>query len=56
MTAKTVNVANVEDVERAESEAVRPYRVDVAQADLDDLAARLERTRFADEIPGSGAE
>jgi pimeloyl-ACP methyl ester carboxylesterase len=36
--------------------AVRPYRIAVAQADLDDLAARLERTRFADEIPGSGAE
>lgn len=30
-----------------------PYRLEVAQATLDDLTARLERTRWPDEIPGS---
>jgi epoxide hydrolase len=32
----------------------RPYQVDIAQADLDDLAARLSRTRFPDELSGVG--
>ena len=34
--------------------AIRPFRIDIPQADLDDLQARLSRTRWADEIPGSG--
>lgn len=34
---------------------ITPFRVDVPQADLDDLAARLAATRWPDEIPGSGA-
>ncbi|PXX65207.1 pimeloyl-ACP methyl ester carboxylesterase [Nocardia tenerifensis] len=34
--------------------AITPFRIDVPQADLDDLRARLERTRWADQIPGSG--
>jgi hypothetical protein len=33
---------------------LRPYRVEVPQADLDDLAARLSHTRFPDELPGAG--
>jgi hypothetical protein len=33
---------------------IRPFRIDITQADLDDLQARLTRTRFTDEIPGSG--
>ncbi|GGK99164.1 hypothetical protein Ppa06_47160 [Planomonospora parontospora subsp. parontospora] len=32
---------------------IRPFRVDVPQADLDDLRARLALTRFTDELPGS---
>ncbi|MPY77051.1 MAG: alpha/beta fold hydrolase [Actinophytocola sp.] len=32
---------------------IRPFRIDVPQADLDDLADRLARTRWTDEIPGS---
>jgi epoxide hydrolase len=32
----------------------RPYRVDIPQADLDDLAARLSRTRFPDELSDVG--
>ena len=30
------------------SDAVTPFRVDIPQADLDDLGARLERTRWPD--------
>jgi len=33
--------------------AVRPFRIDIAQSDLEDLADRLDRTRFVPEIPGS---
>lgn len=33
---------------------VRPYRIDVAQDDLDDLRDRLARTRWPDELPGAG--
>ena len=33
---------------------VRESRIDVAQADLDDLAMRLDRTRWTDELPGTG--
>jgi epoxide hydrolase len=33
---------------------IRPFRVDVPDADLDDLRARLAATRFTDEITGSG--
>jgi pimeloyl-ACP methyl ester carboxylesterase len=30
---------------------IRPFRIEVAQADLDDLADRLARTRWANELP-----
>ena len=33
---------------------LRPYRVEVPQADLDDLAERLSHTRFPDELPDAG--
>jgi epoxide hydrolase len=33
---------------------IRPFRVDVPQADLDDLRDRLARTRWPDELPGVG--
>ncbi|WP_230330086.1 epoxide hydrolase N-terminal domain-containing protein [Nocardia aurantiaca] len=35
---------------------IRPFRIDIAQADLDDLRRRLTRTRWIDEIPGTGWE
>jgi hypothetical protein len=38
----------------APSGTLRPFRVDVPQADLDDLAERLARTRFSREPPGTG--
>jgi len=33
---------------------ITPFRVDIPQADLDDLADRLARTRWPDELPGAG--
>jgi pimeloyl-ACP methyl ester carboxylesterase len=33
---------------------IRPFRIDVPQADLDDLRDRLHRTRWPDELPGAG--
>ena len=35
--------------------SISPYRVDVPQDDLDDLAERLRRTRWPDDRPGPGA-
>jgi epoxide hydrolase len=33
---------------------IRPFQIDVPQAELDELQVRLAGTRFTDEIPGSG--
>jgi epoxide hydrolase len=33
---------------------IRPFRIDIPQADLDDLRARLSRTRWPDQLPGVG--
>jgi pimeloyl-ACP methyl ester carboxylesterase len=35
---------------------IRPYRISVPQADLDDLRERLARTRWAADLPGTGWE
>ncbi|MRH91499.1 alpha/beta fold hydrolase [Nocardia sp. SYP-A9097] len=35
---------------------IRPFTIDIAQADLDDLRDRLTRTRWIDEVPGEGWE
>jgi pimeloyl-ACP methyl ester carboxylesterase len=35
---------------------IRPFRVTIADASLDDLRGRLRRTRFAVELPGAGWE
>jgi pimeloyl-ACP methyl ester carboxylesterase len=40
-------------VNRGDQE-IRPFRVDIPQADLDDLRERLARTRWPDELPGGG--
>ena len=34
--------------------AIRPFRIEIPQADLDDLQERLVRTRWPDELPGAG--
>jgi pimeloyl-ACP methyl ester carboxylesterase len=33
---------------------INPFRIDIPQADLDDLRDRLARTRWPDELPGTG--
>src|SRR5215204_3705226 len=38
------------DVDRTDAE-IRSFRIDIPQADLDDLADRLARTRWANELP-----
>ena len=35
-------------------DAIRPFYIAVPQTDLDDLGARLDRTRWPDELPGVG--
>ncbi|MEV6966166.1 epoxide hydrolase family protein [Hamadaea sp. NPDC051192] len=42
-----------EMTETVQSEIV-PFRIDVPQAELDDLATRLAATRWPDDVPGSG--
>jgi epoxide hydrolase len=37
-------------------EEIAPFRIEVPQADLDDLRARLERTRWPDQLDGVGWE
>ena len=34
--------------------AVEPFKIQVPDSDLDDLKSRPDRTRWPDEIPGSG--
>ncbi|MCD6054971.1 MAG: epoxide hydrolase [Rubrobacteraceae bacterium] len=41
------------DVDRTDAE-ILSFRIDIPQADLDDLADRLARTRWTDEIEGAG--
>ncbi|MEU9898535.1 epoxide hydrolase family protein [Streptomyces phaeochromogenes] len=38
------------------SEEIRPFRIDIPQAQLDDLHTRLDLTRWPDELPGVGWE
>jgi hypothetical protein len=35
---------------------IRPFRIDIPQADLDDLQERLARTRWPDELSGVGSD
>ncbi|MFE0687138.1 epoxide hydrolase family protein [Streptomyces xiamenensis] len=36
--------------------SIDPFRIDIPQAQLDDLSARLAHTRWPDELPGVGSE
>jgi pimeloyl-ACP methyl ester carboxylesterase len=38
----------------AQAIGIRPYRISVPQADIDDLRERLTRTRWAGDLPGTG--
>ena len=35
---------------------IKPFRIDIPQSDLDDLAARLAATRWPDELTGAGTD
>ena len=35
---------------------IRPFRIDIPQADLDVLLERLSRTCWPDEVPGVGSD
>jgi epoxide hydrolase len=39
-----------------EHETIQSYRISVPQADIDDLRARLARTRWTNDLPGTGWE
>lgn len=39
-----------------DSRAIQPFRVEIPQADLDDLHMRLDRTRWPSALPGAGWE
>ena len=38
----------------ADDTEIRPFRIDIPQGDLDDLRARLARTRWPDQLDGTG--
>ena len=38
------------------SSDIRPFRIEIPQVDLDDLHDRLARTRWPDDLPGTGWE
>ncbi|GAA3410657.1 epoxide hydrolase family protein [Paenibacillus hodogayensis] len=45
---------NTKNVSSTIPNEIRPYRIEIAQNELDDLNNRLALTRWPDEIPGSG--
>jgi epoxide hydrolase len=44
----------MDDQTRTGGEGISPFRIDVPDTDLDDLRARLARTRWPDQLPGVG--
>ena len=49
-----MNSASIERRPVSSNEAIVPFKIDVPQAVLDDLNARLSNTRWPDELPGAG--
>jgi len=49
-------MTNDKSTQRPTALTVRPFEVAIPQAALDDLQTRLERTRYATELPGDGWE
>lgn len=54
MSANSASHASASQHDAAADAAISPFRIEVAQAALDDLADRLARTRWPDELPGAG--
>jgi pimeloyl-ACP methyl ester carboxylesterase len=42
------------EIDRPNADAIEPFRIEVPEADLDDLRGRLGRTRWPDELPDAG--
>ena len=40
------------EIDVTQADAIRPFRVEVPAADLEDVRYRLSRTRWPDELPG----
>lgn len=51
-TGSTDHAGNAGNAENADG--IRPFRLDIPQSELDDLHDRLDRTRWPDELPGTG--
>jgi pimeloyl-ACP methyl ester carboxylesterase len=47
-------MTNNDSTSPSQAAGIRPYRISVPQADLDDLRDRLARTRWAPDLPGTG--
>ena len=45
-----------DNADNSASQEIRPFRIDIPQARLDDLHTRLDLTRWPDELPGAGWE
>ena len=45
---------SVHDTDNNTTAEIRPFRIEVSQAELDDLRDRLDRTRWPVEVPGIG--
>jgi pimeloyl-ACP methyl ester carboxylesterase len=52
----TSNESTPQDAAARTAPEIRPYRINVPQADIDDLRQRLARTRWASDLPGTGWE
>ena len=56
ITSQQTATRTATDTGAATDARIRPYRISVPQADLDDLHERLARTRWARDLPGTGWE
>jgi epoxide hydrolase len=56
ITSQQTDARTATDAGAATDARIRPYRVSVPQADIDDLRERLARTRWARDLPGTGWE
>jgi len=50
----TAMAGSVPDTDNNTTAVIRPFRIEVPQAELDDLRDRLDRTRLPGEVPGIG--
>jgi len=56
MVSSVVDMKNIHRTEETAMNDIRPFTVEIPQAELDDLAHRLENTRFAASAPGDSWE